>query len=66
MWEPEPLTTLRASKACRGENFTFYRYNAENKGHRPQTERYFQKTLLVKKRTQPEMEYGHVRIKNLN
>jgi hypothetical protein len=25
MWEPQPLTTLRASKACRGENFTFYR-----------------------------------------
>jgi hypothetical protein len=24
MWEPEPLTTLRASKACRGENFTFF------------------------------------------
>jgi hypothetical protein len=22
MWEPQPLTTLRASKACRGENFT--------------------------------------------
>jgi hypothetical protein len=22
--EPQPLTTLRASKACRGENFTFY------------------------------------------
>jgi hypothetical protein len=26
MWEPQPLTTLRASKACRGENFTFYLY----------------------------------------
>jgi hypothetical protein len=26
MWEPEPLTTLRASKACRGENFTFTFY----------------------------------------
>jgi hypothetical protein len=24
MWEPQRLTTLRASKACRGENFTFY------------------------------------------
>jgi hypothetical protein len=23
MWEPQPLTTLRASKSCRGENFTF-------------------------------------------
>jgi hypothetical protein len=23
MWEPQPLTTLKASKACRGENFTF-------------------------------------------
>jgi hypothetical protein len=23
MWEPQPLTTLRASKACRGEDFTF-------------------------------------------
>jgi hypothetical protein len=23
MWEPQPLTTLRASMACRGENFTF-------------------------------------------
>jgi hypothetical protein len=23
MWEPQHLTTLRASKACRGENFTF-------------------------------------------
>jgi hypothetical protein len=23
MWEPQPLTTLRTSKACRGENFTF-------------------------------------------
>jgi hypothetical protein len=23
MWEPEPLTTLKAPKACRGENFTF-------------------------------------------
>jgi hypothetical protein len=23
MWKPQPLTTLRASKACRGENFTF-------------------------------------------
>jgi hypothetical protein len=22
MWELQPLTTLRASKACRGENFT--------------------------------------------
>jgi hypothetical protein len=22
MWEAQPLTTLRASKACRGENFT--------------------------------------------
>jgi hypothetical protein len=22
MWEPQPLTTLRPSKACRGENFT--------------------------------------------
>jgi hypothetical protein len=26
MWEPQPLTTLRASKACRGENFTFLPY----------------------------------------
>jgi hypothetical protein len=26
MWEPQPLTTLRASKACRGENFTFFTY----------------------------------------
>jgi hypothetical protein len=26
MWEPQPLTTLRASKACRGENFTFTLY----------------------------------------
>jgi hypothetical protein len=26
MWEPQPLTTLRASKACRGENFTFFFY----------------------------------------
>jgi hypothetical protein len=27
MWEPQPLRTLRASKACRGETlpFTFYR-----------------------------------------
>jgi hypothetical protein len=25
MWEPQPLTTLRASKTCRGENFTFWR-----------------------------------------
>jgi hypothetical protein len=25
MWEPQPLTTLRASKACRGENFTLLR-----------------------------------------
>jgi hypothetical protein len=24
MWEPQPLTTLRAPKACRGENFTFF------------------------------------------
>jgi hypothetical protein len=24
MWEPQPLTNLRASKACRGENFTFF------------------------------------------
>jgi hypothetical protein len=24
MWELQSLTTLRASKACRGENFTFY------------------------------------------
>jgi hypothetical protein len=24
MWEPQPITTLRASKACRGENFTFF------------------------------------------
>jgi hypothetical protein len=23
MWDPQPLTTLRASKVCRGENFTF-------------------------------------------
>jgi hypothetical protein len=23
MWEPQPLTTPRASKACRGKNFTF-------------------------------------------
>jgi hypothetical protein len=22
MWDPQPFTTLRASKACRGENFT--------------------------------------------
>jgi hypothetical protein len=27
MWEPQPLTTLRASKACRGENFTFTLFN---------------------------------------
>jgi hypothetical protein len=27
MWEPQPLTTLRASKACTGENFTFYLVN---------------------------------------
>jgi hypothetical protein len=26
MWEPQPLTTLRAFKACRGENFTFLPY----------------------------------------
>jgi hypothetical protein len=26
MWEPQPLTSLRASQACRGENFTFYLY----------------------------------------
>jgi hypothetical protein len=26
MWEPQPLTTLRASKACRGENFTLPLY----------------------------------------
>jgi hypothetical protein len=25
MWEPQPLTTLTASKACRGENFTYCR-----------------------------------------
>jgi hypothetical protein len=24
MWDPQPLTTLRASKDCRGENFTFF------------------------------------------
>jgi hypothetical protein len=23
MWDPQPLTTLRASKACSGKNFTF-------------------------------------------
>jgi hypothetical protein len=28
MWEPQPLTTLRASKACRGENFTFFTYRS--------------------------------------
>jgi hypothetical protein len=28
MWEPQPLTTLRASKACRGENFTFNYVNS--------------------------------------
>jgi hypothetical protein len=30
MWDPQPLTTLRASKACRGENFTFtlHRFSA--------------------------------------
>jgi hypothetical protein len=27
MWEPQPLTTLRASKACRGENFTLQHIN---------------------------------------
>jgi hypothetical protein len=26
MWEPQPLTTLGASKACRVENFTFIIY----------------------------------------
>jgi hypothetical protein len=26
MWEPQPLTTLRASKACRGENFTLLHF----------------------------------------
>jgi hypothetical protein len=32
MWEPQLLTTLRASKACRGENFTlpFYLYGLFN------------------------------------
>jgi hypothetical protein len=30
MWEPQPLTTLRASKACRGENFTFTFWSMEN------------------------------------
>jgi hypothetical protein len=41
MWEPQPLTTLRASKACRGENFTLPlmfvllagSYNSEVNGH---------------------------------
>jgi hypothetical protein len=32
MWEPQPLTTLRASKACRGENFTFLPYLEETEG----------------------------------
>jgi hypothetical protein len=30
MWEPQPLTTLRASKACRGENFTFFTNTAND------------------------------------
>jgi hypothetical protein len=30
MWEPQPLTTLRASKACRGENFTLTASYVEN------------------------------------
>jgi hypothetical protein len=29
MWEPQPLTTLRASKACRGENFTLFTFKEE-------------------------------------
>jgi hypothetical protein len=31
MWEPQPLTTLRVSKACRGENFTFLRKDCSRK-----------------------------------
>jgi hypothetical protein len=32
MWEPQPLTTLWASKACRGENFTSYLLTYSNTG----------------------------------
>jgi hypothetical protein len=30
MWEPQPLTTLRSSKSCRGENFTFFTFTCSN------------------------------------
>jgi hypothetical protein len=30
MWEPQPLTILRAFKACRGENFTLPLYKEIN------------------------------------
>jgi hypothetical protein len=33
MWEPQPLTTLRASKACRGENFFFFTFLGLIKGY---------------------------------
>jgi hypothetical protein len=41
MWEPQPLITLRASKACRGENFTFI-----IKGTRHKDISHFKQTLL--------------------
>jgi hypothetical protein len=35
MWEPQPLTTLRASKAYRGENFTLPLPYLVNKSNHP-------------------------------
>jgi hypothetical protein len=50
MWEPQPLTTLRASKACMGENFTFYLFTA--------------KILLSKELPISDTQYSNIVISN--
>jgi hypothetical protein len=58
MWEPRRLTTLRASKACRGENFTFKEFCTSKKRKR----RRKKETIKERKRTKEngkKLKYGN-------
>jgi hypothetical protein len=41
MWEPQPLTTLRTSKACRGEKLYLFTDNTPGKGFIVLPEKWF-------------------------
>jgi hypothetical protein len=70
MWEPQPLTTLRASKACREENFTstelglFETSSALNRTRRNRLQ-YFE-SIIIKLREGKRVWKGRQDIQKMN